>query len=202
MFPLGSVLLPTAVLPLHVFEPRYRQLVRDCVEAPDHEFGVVLIDRGSEVGGGDRRREVGVVARMLQVAELDDGRYAVMAVGTRRIRVHQWLADDPYPLADVEDWPDDDQAVDDTEFEDVSAATRRCRALAVEMGECSATDDEISDDVLVASYQLSALAPLGPQDQYALLAAAGAADRLAALRTAVTDAEELLMFRLGDAADG
>lgn len=53
MFPLGTVLLPGAILPLHVFEPRYQQLVRDCLDAPEHEFGVVLIDRGSEVGGGD-----------------------------------------------------------------------------------------------------------------------------------------------------
>jgi hypothetical protein len=202
MFPLGSVLLPTAVLPLHVFEPRYRQLVRDCVDAAEHEFGVVLIDRGSEVGGGDLRRDVGVVARMLQVAELDDGRYAVVAVGTRRIRVNHWMADDPYPQAEVEDWPDDHQTVDDAALEEVSAAARRCRALAVEMGEVSSSDDEISDDPLVASYQLTALAPLGPQDHYALLAAAGPADRLDALRAALSDTHELLMFRLGDSAGG
>ena len=59
MFPLGSVLLPGVVLPLHVFEPRYQQLVRDCLETDEHEFGVVLIDRGSEVGGGDSRTDVG-----------------------------------------------------------------------------------------------------------------------------------------------
>ena len=72
------------------------------------EFGVVLIDRGHEVGGGDVRRAVGTVARMLQVAQLDGGRYAVVAVGTRRIRVDEWLPDDPYPRADVSDWPDDE----------------------------------------------------------------------------------------------
>ena len=49
MFPLGNVLMPGGPLSLHVFEDRYRQLVRDCVEAVDHEFGVVLIDRGHEV---------------------------------------------------------------------------------------------------------------------------------------------------------
>ena len=71
MFPLGTVLLPGMVLPLHVFEPRYQQLVRDCLDAPPHEFGVVLIDRGSEVGGGDTRCDVGVIARIVQVAPLD-----------------------------------------------------------------------------------------------------------------------------------
>src|SRR5215204_4326060 len=95
MFPLGSVLLPGAVLPLHVFEDRYRELVRDCLAAPEHEFGVTMIERGSEVGGGDQRSNVGTVARMAQVAELADGRYALVCIGTRRIRVVAWLPDDP-----------------------------------------------------------------------------------------------------------
>ena len=83
MFPLGTVLLPGGVLPLHVFEPRYRQLVIDCLadDTGDPEFGVTMIERGSEVGGGDQRSDVGVVARMVQVQALDDGRYAV---GRRR----------------------------------------------------------------------------------------------------------------------
>ena len=110
MFPLGSVLLPGSVLPLHVFEPRYRQLVIDCLadDTGDPEFGVTLIERGSEVGGGDQRTDVGVVARMVQVEALEGGRYALVAVGTRRIRVNAWLPDDPYPVADVDDWPDED----------------------------------------------------------------------------------------------
>ena len=76
MFPLGSVLFPSAYLPLHVFEERYRQLVRDCL-AGNGEFGVVLIERGSEVGGGDVRTEVGTVARIVEVTEFDDGRFAL-----------------------------------------------------------------------------------------------------------------------------
>ena len=110
MFPLGSVLLPGAVLPLHVFEARYRKLVIDCLadDTGDPEFGVTLIERGWEVGGGDERASVGTVARMVRVEALDGGRYAVVAVGTRRIRVNAWLPDDPYPVADVDDWPDAD----------------------------------------------------------------------------------------------
>jgi hypothetical protein len=105
MFPLGAVLVPSAGLPLHVFEPRYRALVRDCL-AGDHEFGVVLIERGSEVGGEDVRTLVGTVARIVQSRELPDGRWAIAAVGVRRVRVMAWLPDAPYPLAEVADWPD------------------------------------------------------------------------------------------------
>ena len=105
MFPLGTVLLPSAVLPLHVFEPRYRQLVRDCLDR-DGEFGVVLIERGNEVGGGDNRTSVGTVARLVEAVPFGDGRWALAAVGTRRIRVRRWLEDDPYPRAEVEAWDD------------------------------------------------------------------------------------------------
>src|SRR5436190_21485028 len=107
MFPLGSVLMPSTFLPLHVFEPRYRALVHDCL-AGEGEFGVVLIARGSEVGGQDVRTDVGTVARIVPAQELPDGRWAIAAVGVRRARVVRWLPDGPYPMAEVEDWPDVD----------------------------------------------------------------------------------------------
>ena len=103
MFPLGVVLVPGELLPLHVFEERYRELMSD-VLGDDGEFGVVLIERGSEVGGGDTRSRVGTMVRVVQAEELPDGRWAVVAVGDRRIRVKEWLSDDPYPRAVVEDW--------------------------------------------------------------------------------------------------
>ena len=86
MFPLGTVLFPHALLPLHVFEPRYR-LMTERVLRGDGEFGVVLIERGSEVGGGDTRFDVGTVARVVRAQELPDGGYALATVGIRRIRV-------------------------------------------------------------------------------------------------------------------
>ena len=86
MFPLGAVLFPSMVLPLHVFEPRYRALTRDCL-AGDRRFGVVLIERGSEVGGGDVRFSVGTAAQIVEAAELPDGRFALGTVGVQRVRV-------------------------------------------------------------------------------------------------------------------
>ncbi|MCU1396248.1 MAG: peptidase family protein [Ilumatobacteraceae bacterium] len=206
MFPLGSVLLPGAVLPLHVFEPRYRQLVQDCLTKGDHEFGVVLIERGLEVGGGDQRCSIGTVARLIQVAELTDGRYALVTVGTRRVRVVEWLPDDPYPLADVDDWPDIVDDDDDTLAERISVAwarVRRMNALAVELGDAHGdVTAEPSDDPLVASYHLSALAPLGPADQQRLLAASGPAERIDLLDVALDDAQALQQFRLQHPSGG
>jgi uncharacterized protein len=210
MFPLGSVLLPGAVLPLHVFEPRYRALVRDCLDSPEHEFGVTLIERGSEVGGGDHRLPVGTVARMVQVAELDDGRYAVVCVGTRRIRVNAWLPDDPYPVADVDDWPDgwpagwigDDESAPETlasQMADTLARIRRSCAIASELGD-SVPDltSEISDDPVLGSYHLLALAPVGDADTYRLLCADGPVERVGDLANVLDDVEALLHFRLAE----
>ena len=127
MFPLSAVLFPHAELPLHVFETRYRQLTVDCL-AGDGEFGVVLIARGSEVGGGDQRVGVGTVARIEKAAPLADGRWFLVARGTERITVSEWLPDDPYPTAMVEPKETTDAAVagPDGLLREAELAVRRC----------------------------------------------------------------------------
>ena len=101
MFPLGTVLFPHAVLPLHIFEARYRELTETCLRG-DGRFGVVLIERGNEVGGGDSRFAVGTVARIVEAARTPDGRYLLATVGTERFRVQKWLDDDPFPRAEID----------------------------------------------------------------------------------------------------
>jgi hypothetical protein len=203
MFPLGMVLVPSAGLPLHVFEPRYRALVRDCL-AGDREFGVVLIARGSEVGGNDRRTDVGTMARLAEAAELPDGRWAVAAVGLRRIRVVEWLPDDPYPIAEVEDWPDAPPGPTyDERLRDVMAQLRRALALAAEAGDAAAPATiELAADPVLAGHQAAAVAPLGPLDQQRLLAAATPDERLADLSDLLADAIVVLELRLGAPGQG
>src|SRR4051812_28599458 len=166
MFPLGTVLLPGAYLSLHVFEPRYRALVQACLDGTP-EFGVALIERGSEVGGGDSRFDVGCVARIVEAVTLPDGRWAIGAVGARRIRVDAWLEEDPYPRAEVTPWPDPPAgpaAVDARE--PLVAATRRLLALSSELGEAVARATiEVDEDPVLGVYQLAAIAPLGPLDR-------------------------------------
>ena len=199
MFPFGTVLLPGVVLPLHVFEPRYQQLVRGCLETTGHELGVGLIDRGSEVCCGDSRTDVGVVAKMLQVAAMDGGRFALVTVGTRRIRVARWLDDDPYPRADVEEWPDDaGHAVTDERIATTAAHARRCAGLAVEMGDqTNVPECELSGDPSYDSFALTAISPFGPADQYAALCAADPLSRLDLIDRLLDDVEAGLQFRLG-----
>ena len=197
MFPLGSVLLPGMVLPLHVFEPRYQRLTADCL-AGDAEFGVVLIERGSEVGGDDVLTTVGSVARIVQAAELPEGRWALATVGTRRIRVTRWLEDDPYPRAEVEDWPDPATTDDDAEaLGVVLARLRAVLARCAELGDPAPDATvELADDPTLASYQAVAVAPLGPSDRQRLLAEPTVGDRLDRLGDLLAEELEVLDLRL------
>jgi Lon protease-like protein len=196
MFPLGTVLFPYALLPLQVFEPRYRVMMRHVLDG-DREFGVVLIERGSEVGGGDIRFDVGTLARIVQVAELPDGRYALSTVGIRRIRVRRWLDDDPYPRAEVD-------ALDEATPTDDAFAARgrvvdgfaRVTALARRIDERIGDPPEFDADPVRASYEAASVAPIGPFDAQKLLAIDDAATRLDALATMLDDREVELRARL------
>jgi Lon protease-like protein len=174
MFPLGSVLFPHAVLPLHVFEPRYRVMMRECL-AGDGEFGVVLIERGSEVGGGDSRFDVGTLARILEAAELPDGRYAIATVGVSRFHVMRWLPDDPFPQAEIE-------AIADPE-PTPAAEVARDRAFAAFTDVLQLwhrLDERVpttlpppSHDPVRDLFEVAATAPFGPLDAQRVLEASG-----------------------------
>jgi Lon protease-like protein len=206
MFPLGTVLLPYAHLPLHVFEPRYRALVKD-VLAGDGEFGVVLIERGHEVGGGDTRFGVGTVARIVQTAELPDGRWLVDAVGTERFRVTQWLPEDPYPQALVEVVDDEPgQAGPEAEAEAAERRTsverllRQVLALQVELGfPAPSAVRSLEDNPATAAFEAALLSPIGPMDAQKVLEAPGTVARLTLLETLLQEAREILSRRIAEA---
>src|SRR4051812_8779445 len=197
MFPLGTVLFPTMFLPLHIFEPRYSTLARDCLDG-DQEFGVVLIERGSEVGGDDVRTSVGTVARILEATELDDGRWVLGTVGTRRIRVTRWLPDDPYPRADVEDWDDAVPGPDAADgYRRVMAQLRRVLALKAELAEpAAAATIELNDAGGRGWFRVAAVGPIGPADQQRVLTADGPDHRLQLLELLLSEESDYLAARL------
>jgi len=199
MFPLGTVLLPSAVIPLHIFEPRYRQLVHDCLEG-EKEFGVALIERGSEVGGGDSRMTYGCIAQIVEAEEFDDGRWFIAAVGTRRFTVDRWLPDDPYPRADISFILESPSESDDeAQLQEASDLLDRVTELQIRLNPRARQTQQrpmIASDAALASFQLGALSPLGPLDQYALLCADGPSRRLELLTGFLREQAEDLQLQL------
>ena len=196
MFPLGSPLVPFQLLPLQVFEPRYRALVADCLAA-DGRFGVVLIERGSAVGGGDVRFDLGTVARIADSAELPDGRIGLATVGESRLRVRSWLSDDPYPQADVDVLSDPDAGADALAARDpLVAEFTRVVDLARALGAPVPDDLALADDPLRAAWEATAMAPIGPLDVLAVLGEDDPVARMRRVEVALTDAAELLELRL------
>ncbi len=197
MFPLGNPLLPGSLLPLHVFEERYRQMVRDILadDVDPPEFGVVMIERGAEVGGGDLRSMVGTIAQVADIEVTTDGRYALVAVGTARCRVLAWLPDDPYPVADVERWDDDPSAAGASDVAERHRRIREINALASSLGDAVPDDDQIADDPWLGCFHLAALAPLAASDRQRVLAAPSLSARLDLLDEALDDAMAVLEFR-------
>ena len=204
MFPLGSPLLPGAALPLHIFEPRYRALAQRCTRN-DEPFGVVMIERGSEVGGGDVRSDVGCLATISQHQELPDGRWVMLATGGQRIRILEWLRDDPYPQALTADWPDEPAEIEAQVRRALVARLRRLRALASEIGalgvtaaESAAIDDRLAQladdrsDPTDWAFGLAALVPAGPFDRHAMLCAPDPGQRIEVISGVLDGVEELL----------
>jgi uncharacterized protein len=208
MFPLESVLLPGDELPLRIFEPRYSALVRDCLALERKNFGVVLIERGREVGGGDKRCDVGVMVRIAEYEDYGGGRYRLRCPVAERIRVIEWLPDDPYPRAVVEAWPDEPGAVGAAEISDLEDAIwalfeRIAAARGMELGgRESLLDPDASDDPGRQLYALAARLPMGAADRYAVLSAPSADERLVAMREAVETVAALIEFQLSSPDEG
>jgi Lon protease-like protein len=101
LFPLKVVLFPCALLPLHVFEERYKLMIGHCLEAKA-PFGVVLIREGEEVGGVAEPCEIGTSARIARVQRLPDGRMNLVAIGGDRFRITALDHSEPYLQGDIE----------------------------------------------------------------------------------------------------
>jgi uncharacterized protein len=198
MFPLMSVLVPGAPLPLHVFEPRYRALMHDVMGCDPPEFGVVLIERGSEVGGGDVRTSIGTIARVMHAEESPDGEWAVVALGTRRIEVIEWLPDDPYPVALTVDRQEVGWTAGADEFLGLAEGhIRRALAYKAEVGDrATPATVELDSDRGVRGWQLVAVAPIPVLDKHALLAVDDPAERLGKLAQLAEEEASVLAQRM------
>ena len=193
MFPLGSVLLPAMPLPLRIFEQRYLKLLGDLVASDKPEFGVVLIERGREVGGGEKRMEIGTIATVTEIGTTEEF-LGLESFGSQRFRVNAWLPDDPYPMADVDLIPDliwDDSLMPAKMH--LESKVRQFLAFVSEFGDLQfGADIEFSDDPLEACWQLAGVLPVGPLDQVDLLSSQSTDELLTRTYELVKTAQETL----------
>ncbi|GAA1883970.1 MAG: LON peptidase substrate-binding domain-containing protein [Williamsia herbipolensis] len=207
MFPLGMALLPGELLPLQIFEPRYREMLAHCLESDDPKFGVVLIARGAEVGGSDERHMIATSAVIVEHHVKDDGRALVRCVGTDRLRVVDWLPDDPYPRALVEDYPDEPivsfgaESLD-SQYAAVADRIRELFELVRSAGRADVEFDDTSDtddlDDVDRAFRWAGQLPIGQADRYEILAAPSPLERIEALGEAVESVTAAIRFQLMD----
>jgi len=183
MFPLAAVVFPHTELPLHVFELRYQELTRDALLG-SKEFGICLISRGSEVGGGDERVSIGTRVRIELAAPLDGDRWLLVTKGIERIEILEWLPEAPYPRALVESLPADDAEIGHEAVLRALGAVKSLRRLQSEFSDgwtSTCVDLGLDEDPAAASWMLCAMSPLSLCDLQSLLETPDHPSRLAAL---------------------
>jgi Lon protease-like protein len=199
LFPLNTVLFPQARLPLHIFEPRYREMIDRCLRE-DLAFGVVLIKEGSEVGGPATPHEIGTLARIVDVARLEDGRMNIIVAGVTRFKLLKQQADRAYLTGRIQLLPDEN-----VDLKKVARAAQHAGDLfaqyaatvrSIAAGEEDAEQQELDlpKDPTVLSYAIAAGLPVSLSDKQTLLATPTTMQRLR--REAAYLERELALLRL------
>ena len=197
LFPLGTVLFPGLVLPLHIFEERYRQLVRDLLDGPEpHEFGVIAIRKGRETGvdGVSALHEIGCTARLRQVTQHDDGRFELVTVGTQRFRLLGLDRSQPYLRGEIDLLTEEtgDEAAAALAVKAVQHTFREYLDALATRGAARINVPELPDEPVLLSYLVAASMIVELSDRQVLLAEPDAAGRLAAERALLTKETRIL----------
>ncbi len=198
LFPLGAVLYPGMLLPLHIFEERYRQLVRDLLDGPEpRRFGVIAIRKGRETGidGVRSLYEIGCTATLRRVERHPDGRFDIVTVGTQRFRLHRLDETRPYLQGEVEILADEpaDPAAAGTAVQVVQAAFREYLDALIEWGGATVRLEDLPDEPVLLSFIIAAAMVIDLPERQALLAESDTLRRLAMQRVLL--ARETAMLR-------
>ena len=197
LFPLGVVLYPGMLLPLHIFEDRYRRLVRDLLDGPEpRRFGVIAIRKGRETGveGVQSLYEIGCTATLRQVEEHQDGRFDLVTVGTQRFRLLALDQTLPYLQGEIELLPDEavDGAAAVPAVRAVQAAFRGYLNALTEWGGATVRVGDLPDEPVLLSFIVAAAMVIDLPERQALLDEPDALRRLAAERAVLSRESAML----------
>jgi hypothetical protein len=211
VFPLEATFLPDDTLQLVLFEERYRALARHLQMSSPQQLVTVLIERGREVGGQDRRLTRGVLVDISHLEELPDGRWVASGLCTKIVDITSWLSDDPFPRADVEVAISEMDVVRPFDIAStLSLVAQQVRSLRHLLGEDDSIanpalttvaagrwwDDRVTVSELWKAYWLVARQiPLGALDRYQLLHTTSLPDGIFRLRRCLEHVRELAQFQ-------
>jgi len=198
LFPLGAVLYPGMLLPLHIFEERYRQLVRDLLDGPEpRRFGVIAIRKGRETGidGVRSLHEIGCTATLRRVERHPDGRFDIVTVGTQRFRLSGLDETRPYLQGEVEMLPDEpvEPARAGAAVRVIQAAFRDYLDALIEWGGATVRLEDLPDEPVLLSFVVAAAMIIDLPERQALLAESDTLRRLAMQRALLS--RETAMLR-------
>jgi Lon protease-like protein len=178
LFPLNVVLFPHMPLPLHVFEPRYRQMIAECLEE-GHSFGVVAIREGAETGPATPH-DVGTLAKIIRIDRLEDGRMNLLVSGASRFEIVRTASDRPYLRGEVRIIPESGDDLDATaRLTETTALTfRHYSNLLRELVGQPAEESEPPMEPELLSYLIGAALNLQVPEKQSLLAQRRTDDRL------------------------
>jgi Lon protease-like protein len=194
LFPLNVVLFPGMLLPLHVFEPRYQQMIRRCL-AEDRTFGVCLIRSGDEVGGPAEPYEVGTTCEILKVTELGDGGLDLVTLGRERFVIDRLYRERPYLEGDICPNPEGAAFCPEALIQEVHEATTEYVGTLLSQAAQSPRKLDLPEDAATLSNLVASILLQVPADiRQDLLEAPNPRERLeselALLRALTTEPEE------------
>ena len=171
LFPLPSlVLFPNVIIPLHIFEERYKLMINACIDNAE-AFGVILLREGATEENDETIHQVGVTVRIMQVERLNDGRMNILCEGESRFRVDRFTQRVPFWRGKVEFFEDDDDDPEHLEplYDQVSTLYKKVFDLGIELGIISDTQLALPDSPSKLSYMISYLLDIDAEDKQRLL---------------------------------
>jgi Lon protease-like protein len=198
LFPLKTVLFPGMLLPLHIFEERYKTMVRECLEK-EEPFGVVLIKEGTEVGETAEPHRIGTSAIIARATELTGERYNILSVGYQRIRIHSLSYEQPYLRGLVETLEPVDGETEEAQrlAEKLRPRLQRYVQQLADITETSVSLSEMPDKPVMLAYVAAILLQVPVAEKQQLLASDTIPRMLARETYLLTRESQLLASNIG-----
>ena len=189
LFPLPNlVLFPHVLVPLHIFEERYKVMINNCIDR-DEVFGVVLLRSGAETESEDTIHRLGVTARVVRVERLENGRMNILTEGESRFRIRRLTHQEPFWMGTVDLFDDIDTPHSvESLYDEVAELYRKLEELGAKLGSSDEADAALPESAIDLSYMISYVLEIESDEKQKLLEMTSTAERLRALVAHLNDA--------------